>query len=110
MAFGVLAPDDFVDGSIEVLREAGFEAVSSPFLFKPPVCEVVWLASERQEAAPARQQTKIIYQKGDSPMRNPLRHIGGGEICCNRSDWHVNCLMVGCFSAVYQVGLCHQNI
>lgn len=65
MAFGVLAPDDFVDGSIEVLREAGFEAVSSPFLFKPPVCEVVWLASERQEAAPARQQTKIIYQKGD---------------------------------------------
>lgn len=43
MAFGVLAPDNFVDGSVRVLQEAGFEAVSSPFLFKHPVCEVVWL-------------------------------------------------------------------
>lgn len=44
-------------------QEAGFEAILSPFLFKSPVREVVWCASERQEATPARQQMKIMSQK-----------------------------------------------
>ena len=63
VSFRVLAPNCFLEGGFRVTQEAGFEAILSPFLFKPPVCEVVWFVSERQEATPARQQMKIVSQK-----------------------------------------------
>lgn len=58
VGFEVLAPGAFVEGSFRVMQEARFEAVSSSFLLKA-LCEVAWFVSERQEAAPARQQIKM---------------------------------------------------
>jgi len=54
-------------------RGSRAEAILSPFLFKPPVYEVVWFVSERQEATPARQHIKIVSQKRD------VLHTGAGE-------------------------------
>lgn len=59
----MLAPNSFLEAGFRLTEEAGFEAILSPFLFKPPVCEVVWLVSRRQEATPARQHMKIMSQK-----------------------------------------------
>lgn len=58
VGFEVLAPGAFVEGSFRVMQEARFEAASSSFLLKA-LCEVAWFVSERQEAAPARQQIKM---------------------------------------------------
>lgn len=63
VSFGVLAPNRLLEGGFSVTQEAGCVAILTPFLFKPPVCEVVWFVSERQEATPVRQQMKIKSQK-----------------------------------------------